>query len=88
MERVTISLKLLRATFKEVNTVVNTQKLMERMKELGISQQELAEICGVKRPTINQKLNGVRPIKLSEAQIIQRTLKIPEDEIGAYFFSA
>ena len=68
--------------------MVNTQKLIERMKELGISQQELADVCSVKRPTINQKLHGVRPISLSEAQIIQKALKIPENEFGAYFFGA
>lgn len=68
--------------------MVNTQKLIERMKELGISQQQLADICGVKRPTINQKLHGVRPISLSEAQIIQKVLIIPENEFGAYFFSS
>ena len=68
--------------------MVNTQKLIERMKELGISQQELADICSVKRPTINQKLHNVRPISLNEAQIIQRTLRIPENEFGAYFFNA
>lgn len=68
--------------------MANTRKLIERMKELGISQQELADICGVKRPTINQKLHGVRPISLNEAQIIQRTLRIPENEFSAYFFNA
>lgn len=68
--------------------MVNTQRLIERMKQLGISQQELADICSVKRPTINQKLHGVRPISLSEAQIIQRALHIPEDEFGAYFFGS
>ena len=68
--------------------MVNTKKLIERMKELGISQQELANICGVKRPTINQKLHGVRSISLNEAQIIQGALQIPENEFGAYFFSA
>ena len=68
--------------------MVNTQKLIERMKELGISQQQLADICSVKRPTMNQKLHGVRPISLLEAQIIQRALDIPENEFGAYFFNA
>lgn len=68
--------------------MVNTRKLMERMKELGVSQKDLANICGVKRPTINQKLHGVRSISLNEAQIIQRTLHIPENEFGAYFFDA
>lgn len=68
--------------------MVNTQKLIGRMKELGVSQKELADICGVKRPTINQKLHGVRSISLNEAQIIQRTLHIPENEFGAYFFDA
>lgn len=66
--------------------MANTQKLMARMKELGISQKELADVCSVKRPTINQKLHNVRPISLKEAQIIQRKLRIPADEFGAYFF--
>jgi transcriptional regulator with XRE-family HTH domain len=67
--------------------MVNTKMLIARMKELGISQQELADNCSVKRPTMNQKLHNVRPISLNEAQIIQRTLHIPENEFGAYFFS-
>lgn len=68
--------------------MINTQRLLERMKELNISQAELADICGVKRPTINQKLHGVRQIRLSEAQIIQKALHIPEDEFSAYFFNS
>jgi transcriptional regulator with XRE-family HTH domain len=58
------------------------------MREKGISQEKLANMCSVKRPTMNQKLHNVRPISLNEAQIIQEALQIPQDEFGAYFFTA
>ena len=67
--------------------MVNTEKIMERMKEKGVNQKNLAEKCGVSRPTINQKIHGVRPISLKEAQIIQNVLEIPEKEFGLYFFA-
>ena len=41
------------------NTItVKGQKVRDAMKELGITQEELAQKLGMKRETLNRKING------------------------------
>lgn len=42
--------------------MVNTQKIKKRMKELKLSQGDLVNALNIKRPTMSQKINNVRPI--------------------------
>lgn len=72
---------------KEVEKMVNSKRLKERMEELGLQQRDIAEALNLARPTVSQKLNNVRPMDLEEAEKLQRKLKIPDSEFGAYFFS-
>ena len=67
--------------------MVNTSKLLNRMQEMNITQQDLANKCNIKRPTMCQKLHNIRQITLPEAQIIQNCLAIPDTEFGSYFFA-
>lgn len=49
--------------------MVNTRKIKSRMLELGLTQQDIARALGLTACTVNQKLNNIRALKLSEANI-------------------
>lgn len=66
--------------------MVNSQKLKDRAKTLGIRQKDIADALGIKGPTVSQKLGNVRPMTLQEAEGIASLLKIPSEEFAAYFF--
>ena len=66
--------------------MVNTQLLMKRMKEKGISQADVAVELSLARPTVSQKLRNVRPMFLDEAEQLSKLLHIAPGEFGAYFF--
>lgn len=42
----------------ESTITVKGQKVRDAMKELGITQEELAQKLGMKRETLNRKING------------------------------
>lgn len=64
----------------------NYSKLLGRMKERGITQEQLAKEIGITEATLNAKLNNKFNFKSDEIDAICRVLDIPNDEIGAYFF--
>ena len=65
----------------------NSELLKKQMKEKGVTQKDLAEAIGIAPPTVSQKLNGIRPLELSEARIIAEKLEINAGEFGEFFFS-
>ena len=67
--------------------MVNTDKLFERMKALGITQEYMAKELSLARPTVSQKLRNVRPMFLDEAKCISKLLEIEPGDFGAYFFA-
>ena len=56
-------------------------KIRERRKELGLSQDELAKKCGVSRQTINAIENNKYDPTLSLAFSLARELSIKVDEL-------
>lgn len=64
----------------------NYSKLLGRMKERGITQEQLAKEIGINEATLNSKLNNRFQFKADEIDAICRVLDIPNEEIGAYFF--
>ena len=56
-------------------------KIRERRKELGLSQEELAKKCGVSRQTINAIENNKYDPTLSLAFSLARELSIKDDEL-------
>ena len=66
--------------------MVNTNKLKGRMKELEITQADVAKNLGIAQPTANQKLNNIRSFDLEEAEKLSVMLHIEAGEFGAYFF--
>lgn len=67
--------------------MVNTNKILGRMKELGVNQTQCSEAIGVAQPTYSQKINNIRPMDLSEAEKLATFLQIDDDNFGSYFFS-
>lgn len=66
--------------------MVNTNKLKGRMAELQLTQKDIAIGLGLAQPTVNQKINNIRPMDLNEAEKLSEILKIPTSEFGVYFF--
>lgn len=64
----------------------NTERLKERMRDLGYTQEALAEKIGIATPTMCQKINNIRPFSLGEAEQVAAILKIKDKEFAAYFF--
>lgn len=64
----------------------NVMLLKNRMLTMHWSQKELSERLGIAQPTLSQKLNGIRPFFLSEAEKLANLLEIEDDDFGLYFF--
>lgn len=67
--------------------MVNTNKIKGRMKELELTQADVAQCLQVAQSTANQKINNVRPFDLEEAEKLSKLLKIDAGEFGIYFFA-
>lgn len=67
--------------------MLNSMKLKGRLRECNYSQADLAQFMGLSTATICQKINGTRPITITEAEMIAKFLGIPDSEYADYFFS-
>lgn len=65
----------------------NTRKLKARMVELGLTQKDVADVLNIAPATASQKLNGIRPLYLHEAQTVANLLKIEDSAFSDYFFT-
>lgn len=63
-------------------------RIKQLLKEEGHTQTELAHHMGLAPATVNQKLNGVRPLSLEEANSIAQFLGISDAAFGSYFFKS
>lgn len=62
-------------------------QVKSRLKRMGKTQDQLAEYLGLAVSTMNQKLNGVRPLGLYEAEKVAKYLEIPDQKFATYFFN-
>lgn len=67
--------------------MINTAKIKGRLRELGKTQADLADYTGIAQSTVNQKINGDRPLFLDEAEQFAIFLGIKDSEFCFYFFS-
>lgn len=69
--------------------MVNARKIKGRLVELGMTQKDVAskECWDCALPTVSQKLNGVRPIYIDEANALAKLLKLTELEYYEFFFA-
>ena len=62
-------------------------KLLGRIREFGFTQETLARKIGITKASMSLKLNNKANFKQNEIRVICKILKIPDDEIGVYFFT-
>ena len=65
----------------------NYSKLRGRMIELYGTITDTADAAGLRRDMVSLALNGKRAFTQTEISILAKTLKIPSEEIGIYFFA-
>lgn len=56
------------------------------MAELQITQKDVANSLGLAQPTVNQKINNIRPMDLNEAEKLSVLLHIKPEDFSVYFF--
>lgn len=68
--------------------MINERKIKGRMVELGLTQKDIAakEVWDCALPTVSQKLSGVRPIFLDEANSLAKLLNLNELEYYEFFY--
>lgn len=67
--------------------MVNSEKLKNRAKEMGVRQKDIADALGLQQSSVNLKLNNLRPMTLEEAEVIAELLSISDDMFKLYFFA-
>lgn len=67
--------------------VVNSDKIKGRMRELKITQADVARELNIAQPTVNQKINNIRSLDLDEAEKLSAMLKIDNSDFAEYFFA-
>lgn len=66
----------------------NAKSIKARFSELGFSQREVAKQLGIAQPTLSQKINGIRPFFLEEAENLSKILGISDKEFRYYFLDS
>lgn len=66
--------------------MVNSKKIKNRIKELGLTHSFLVDKLGIAQATLTQKINNMRSTKLEEAFIVSEILQISDIEFKTYFF--
>lgn len=65
--------------------MINTLKIKGRIAELGLKQGDIASKLGLSPATVSQKINGLRPMSLDEAEKIADILRIPDHQFKEFF---
>ncbi len=65
----------------------NYSKLLGRIRERDLTQEQLAKAIGKNKSTISAKVNNQFSFTQEEMDAICKVLDIPSEEIGAYFFT-
>ena len=69
--------------------MLNILKIIERLKEMGLTQKNLAQKMELNEATINAKLNDEngRTLTIDETNKILKILQIAKTDINDYFFT-
>lgn len=65
----------------------NYSKLLGKIKECELTQEQLANAIGKNKSTLSAKFNGRFPFTADEIDNICKVLDISNDKIGDYFFA-
>lgn len=66
---------------------MNYNRLRGRIRELGVTQKELADATNMTESHFSQKMNNKYEFTSDEIRIMVNVLAIPQTEIGSYFFT-
>ena len=69
-----------------MKVVFDHSKLLGKMKEMSITQGELASMVGIAENTMSAKINGESYFRTDEIKRICIVLNIKDSDVGAYFF--
>lgn len=72
---------------KEVNILVNTQLLEDRISKSGFKPKYLYEQLGISRYAFYLKKKGDRPFRAAEIYVLSDLLNISAEEKQAIFFA-
>lgn len=64
---------------------INSKKIKERIKELGLTQGDAANALGLAQSTASQKINNIRSMSVDEAEKLAELLKIGDQDFCIYF---
>ena len=69
--------------------MISTNKIKGRMAELQLTQKDIAkkEVWDCALPTVSQKINGIRPVSLDEADSLAKLLQLSNEEYKEFFFA-
>lgn len=65
--------------------MINTQKVKIRMIELNLTNEDMRKALGLSISGWSNKLNGLREITISELFILQKVLKLNNEELKDFF---
>lgn len=65
----------------------NYSKLLGKIREQGLTQEQVAKEIGKSEATLGAKLKGRGYFNTDEIDGICRVLNIPTESIGTYFFA-
>lgn len=66
--------------------MVNTNKIKARIVELGLTQKDVSRVLKIAQPTMSLKINNIRPMRLDEAECLEKLLQLKDCEFKEYFF--
>lgn len=66
--------------------IYDYSKLLGRLREMGLTQSDLAGKIGISEASLNLKLKNKSPFKQCEISEISEVLSIPNAKIETYFF--
>ena len=67
--------------------MIDYAKLKGLMAERGLKVNKLAELLGVSRQSASGKINGKKPISLTDARMIATALNMTKEERDQIFFA-
>lgn len=67
--------------------MINAREIKARLRAQGNTQKSLAEYVGIAQPTMNQKINGTRPMYVEEAEMVAKYLGITSEDFCKIFFA-
>lgn len=71
----------------EITRRYNYSKLLGRMRERGVTQEQLSKEIGMNETTLSAKLNNRSQFKADEMDAVCEVLDISNEEISTYFFA-